>query len=163
MGKIEYQNFAEWLKKNHNKNNYDIEELVALQKLYDEENGLRKNFIRAFLDQLSPILKKRITNTFVIAKADCGEINRTEFNEWCSLDENKKYVKIVKFLYDQIRCRYTHSATRSFLADTPIVFCKSTKKKTLVSIVDPKTDNLVNILFDVVKELMIKKYVKNTI
>ena len=164
MGGIKYINFTTWLKNhNINQNKYSLCDLDALQKKYDEEHGLRRNFIKAFSDHLSEKIRNRIIKTFIVSKIDQGNIKSSDYSEWQEKSDDKKYICIVKYLYDRIRCRYTHSCSRTLLSDCPINIMMSTKEKVLISTVAPKDDNLIKILMDVIRELMIEKYVNKNI
>lgn len=163
MGKIEYENFVSWLTKNESKKSYSIDELKNLQNTYDDENGLRKNFRKAFNLGVSPQSKKRIIDTFLVAKADLGVINESDLGEWNGLDDNTKYDRIVKYFYDSIRCMYTHNSTRTFLSNTDIGSRQPTKKKILIAKKDPKKDNLIQILQTIVQELIVSKFIEKSI
>lgn len=157
-GEIDHKNFTKWLFEKSDRKSYTKEGLLKYQEEYDNENGLRKNFIRAF-SILSKDLKSRIINTFCIAEIDLGRINTETYEEWEKLNEDEKYIKLVKYFYDDIRCKYTHSATRTFLNCVNINVCYPSNKKVLINTVSPEKDSLILILQDVVKELMIKKVI----
>ncbi len=159
MGSADYLHIVPWLKKQSSNKTFSIEELDAFHDKYIENNGLRKNFIKAFTI-ISDDLQKKISDTFLIAKLANNGIEQESYNYWIGLSERDKYLKIVRYLYDDIRCKYTHSSIRNFLSDTHIMGRQSTSFKVLISKVDPKKITLFDLLNEVIKELLISRYDK---
>jgi hypothetical protein len=163
MGQIDYKDFLTWLIETDDKSNYTKDEIVKLYKKYNENNGLRRNFISAFQDHVSEELKTKITESFMLGKIGLGVIDEQSLNNWQLLSYNDRYIKIVKYLYDEIRCKYTHSCSRTFLSDFDIVFSVPTTRKVLISFIDPTNINLISILRLVIQELVVEKYEKKKI
>ena len=158
MGNSKYVKFVEWLNHNKKQRTYEYNELKELQDEYYEDNGLGKNFMRAFNNYLSKETRQRILNTFIIAKNDLGRINDVSLQNWNNLDDNKKFKKIITYFYDQIRCNYTHNCGRNFLNNRKVENCFQSKKEKLINIISPQKDNILEILKDSVKEIVINKF-----
>ncbi|MBO7461872.1 MAG: hypothetical protein J6T96_04685 [Bacteroidales bacterium] len=148
--------FVDWLFKFHEKSNYTKDELEAFGKEHYEEWGDRYNFKKIF-SILSPNLKNKIINTFVLAKVDSQKINADSYEKWLNYKDEKRFTQIVKYFYDNIRCMYTHSCSRSFLSYQPIETSpiSNAKGTVLLSQVKPNANNnLIAILKEVIIELM---------
>lgn len=144
---------------------YDVEALsqyllIGVIEMLVEGYGTSKtnNFVVAFAT-LSPDIKNRLIKTFLIVeKVGAGKIDGGDLTDWNQNTNDAKISEIARFLYKKIRCNYTHEAGRTFLPVLPIEYSLGINKKTLVSMVPPHEDNLICILKDIVKELLVVKF-----
>ncbi len=157
-GSDNYEPFVQWLSWQPSQVSYTLEELKEYSKQYAEENGLRKKFLKVFSDLISEDLKNRLLNTFIIAKSGLGTINEEDLNAWNSFSNDEQLKKISIYLYDEIRCKYTHVCSRTLLNFKKISTHKPTHKKILMNKISPEKDNLISILQDVVKELVVLQF-----
>jgi len=163
MGKIDYINFTEWISLNQKQEKYSFEELQSLQQKYDEENGLRRNFIKAFTVHVSQKYRQELVDSFMVSKVGLGRIDPNDQEAWLKLTTENKFDRITKYLYDEVRCKFTHSSGRSFLPTQSVLSSKPIKKKVLVCLKKPENANLIGILREIVKELVYKKYINREI
>lgn len=153
-----HEQFVSWLLRNSSQTSYSIEELTEYEKKYSNETGLRKNFIRAFNSCISNTLKTRILNAFIIAKVDLCKVNEKDKDWWDGLTDDEKINKIAVYLYDDIRCKYTHTCSKTLLNFKKITTKRPTPNKILINKVSPEKDNLILILQAVIEELVRSKY-----
>ena len=114
-GSDNYEPFVNWLSRQPSQVSYTLKELKEYGNRYAEENGLRKKFLKVFSNMISGELKKRLLNTFIIAKSGLGTIDEEDLNAWNSLSNDERLKRISKYLYDEIRCKYTHVCSRTLL------------------------------------------------
>lgn len=163
MGKTDNINFTKWISLNQKQENYSFEELQSLQQKYDGENGLRRNFIKAFTVHASQKNRQELVDSFMVSKVGLGRIDPNDQEAWVKLTSENKLNRITKYLYDEVRCKFTHSSGRSFLPTQSVLSSKPIKKKVLVCLKKPENANLIGILRKIVKELVYKKYIKKEI
>jgi len=161
MGKSPYKTFNDWLLSEKENKEYTMDEILLFEKEYQNEYGLSKNFKKAFSDYLPENIRKRLLNTFILAKLDLGKINDESLRNWEIKTEDEKIKKISDYLYSDVRCKYTHSSSRHFLNVKQIMSHKPTKEKILLNKVDPDEDNLITILQDLIISLVQQKYILN--
>ena len=157
LGSETYLTFPEWLRKNGHVNDLDIEKISGLYEEYADNNGLRKLFFRGF-NSLSTELKSTFVDTFLLVKLDNGKLNDDSFARWQELDADDKFKKLSRFFYDQVRCKFTHESSRHMLPYKNVTSRKATRKAVLVSCLDPKEVNLINLLKKSVVELTRKEF-----
>lgn len=157
-GSDNYEPFVNWLSRQPSQVSYTLKELKEYGNRYAEENGLRKKFLKVFSNMISGDLKKRLLNTFIIAKSGLGTIDEEDLNAWNSLSNDERLKRISKYLYDEIRCKYTHVCSRTLLNFKKISTHKPTHKKILMNKISPEKDNLISILQDVVKDLVVLQF-----
>ena len=145
LGQEPYLTFPGWLRKNNFVGDVNIDEISKLWESYCDDNGLRKLFLKGF-NSLSDNLKKKFVSTFMLVKLDNGKLNPQSLQQWQELEEEAKFKKLSRFLYDNVRCKYTHESSRHFLPYKKIASRKATKKAVLVSCVNPTDENLINLL-----------------
>ena len=77
---------------------------------------------------------------------------------WDGLTDDEKINKIAVYLYDDIRCKYTHTCSKTLLNFKKITTKQPTPNKILINKVSPEKDNLILILQAVIEELVHSKY-----
>lgn len=152
LGREKYKSFPDWLDDNCKSESITISEVRHLHDQYMSEHGLRKMFLLGF-DALSSDLKKQLTDTFLLVKLDNGKLNAKSYETWLKLEPDVKYKQLAKFLYDHVRCQYTHESSRHFLPYKNVTSRRATEKAILVSCVNPGELNLIELLKNVVIEL----------
>jgi hypothetical protein len=148
--------FSEWLRTNYPKDNYRDIEIEQYSEEFHEFTSLSKGF-KNTLKTIDNELKHRIVSSFMIGKVANRSIIPESINRWKGLSEEEKFDKIVGLLYE-IRCRYTHNCSRTFLSNLPVEISLPINRKILVALIDPCEESLEKILFDIVINLVRKDY-----
>ena len=157
LGGGKYKNFPDWLDANCRSESMTISEVRQLHDLYMAEHGLRRMFLLGF-DALSSGLKKQLTDAFLLVKLDNGKLNEKSYENWQKLEPDVKFKQLAKFLYDHVRCQYTHESSRHFLPYKNVTSRRATEKAILISCVNPDDLNLIELLKKVVIELTRKEF-----
>lgn len=144
--------FLQWFIKNSNQEIYTKAEIATLYEKHKNITGTRRSF-RSIFYELSNDLKKRILENLVIAKIGLACVDKNSYEEWGNFSEQDKLKKIAEYLYDQIRCSYTHNMRRTFSSLRKITSSKPIDKKILII---KGNEDLFNILNSVIAEIFIK-------
>ncbi len=123
--------FLDWLKKNNDKETYSLDDIENKYKKHREITGVRRQFINGF-NLFSVELKDRFIEKLLVAKVDLGKMEASSLVRWEQNSSDQKLEKIAKYLYDEIRCSYTHNMIRTFSNSRKVTESKPIKRKLLV-------------------------------
>lgn len=158
----QYKSVFEWLKENteryENKAKSELLDLLKKDDIkYRDEYGLSKNFIKAFVEDISNELKIKICDVLIVVKAENNIINPKSYDTWRQKDGDKKLKKIAEKLYS-LRSLYTHKNIRSFLPVTDISTIPDMNGEILLC---KKCNPMELLLEDIIKELCLKKLMES--
>jgi len=119
-----YKSAFEWLENSieryANKTTAELSTLIKQDKSkYSDEYGLNKNFVKAFVEDISEELRIKICEILIVVKAKDGFITPQSYDTWIAKTQSQKLKKIANKLYE-LRSQYTHTNIRSFLPVTDI-------------------------------------------
>jgi len=149
-----YNSAFKWLKENieryTNKTSTELTEIFKQDETsYNDLYGLRKNFIKAFVEDISSVLQDRICDTLIVVKAKKGEVTKESFEDWNKRTKKEKLKKIADKLYE-LRSLFTHKNIRSFLPVSTLISIPNLDGEYLLC---KKFNPMDLLLDDIIKEL----------
>lgn len=155
-----YKQMDCWLERNWSRlsQSYDggvseLEMFLGALDEYRDSHGLRRNFRRAIIEEVPTDLRARFVNRFAVVKTKDGAVNPQSWQSWVGKSDEQKIDRIARFLYDDVRSKFTHSSHRTLFPSVPIEYLPANSSAVLVRLAPSNEDNIFTLLQDVVSYL----------